>query len=96
MMDRYEMLKTINGDLLGECTELRKRIDFYRKYFSSQDNVVCKDKLEGCEYCTGDEGDRPFLNGTSLYIDNDGCIFNTNTGDSFVIHFCPICGRRLN
>lgn len=95
MMDRYEMLKTINGDLLGECTELRKRIDFYRKYFSSQDNVEKVNTSDGCEYCTGDEGDKPYINNTSLYIDNAGCIFNTNTGDSFKINFCPMCGRKL-
>ena len=95
-MDRYEMLKTVNGDLLGECTELRKRIDFYRNYFGQQDNVVCKDKSEGCEYCTGDESDRPFINSNFLYVDNDGCIFNVDTGESFKINFCPMCGKRLN
>lgn len=95
-MDRYEMLKTVNGDLLGECTELRKRIDFYRNYFGQQDNVVCKEKSDGCEYCTGDVDDRPYLNGTSLYIDDNGHVFNTNTGDSFKIYFCPMCGRKLD
>lgn len=95
-MDRYEMLKTINGDLLGECTELRKRIDFYRNYFGQQDSVVCKDKSDGCEYCTGDVDDRPYLNSTSLYIDDDGFVFSTNTGNSFKIDFCPMCGRKLD
>lgn len=95
-MDRYEMLKTVNGDLLGECIELRKRIDFYRNYFGQQDNVVCKDKSEGCGYCTGEPADRPYLNDSSIYLDEENNLVNVNTGDSFKINFCPMCGRKLD
>lgn len=95
-MDRYEMLKTINGDLLGECTELRKRIDFYRKYFSSQNNVEKVDTSDGCVYCTGDVADRPYVNDSSIYLDDENYLVNVNTGDRFEINYCPMCGKRLN
>lgn len=66
------------------------------EYVSSNDCFYIASKSDGCGYCTGDVGDRPYFNGTSIYIDDNGLVFNMNTGDSFKINFCPMCGRKLN
>lgn len=50
----------------------------------------------GCEYCTGDVDDRPFLDSEDLYISGDGRLTSDGRDHDFCkIEFCPKCGRPL-
>ena len=52
----------------------------------------------GCEYCTGDVNDRPYLDLHSkrYYIDEFGILTDENEDNSISeLNFCPVCGRPL-
>ena len=50
----------------------------------------------GCEYCTGDVDDRPFLDSEDLYISGDGWLTSDGQDHDYCkIEYCPKCGKPL-
>ena len=50
----------------------------------------------GCEYCTGDVDDRPFLDSEDLYISGDGWLISDGQDHDYCkIEYCPKCGKPL-
>ena len=50
----------------------------------------------GCEYCTGDVDDRPYLDSKRLYLDKNGILTDEIEDiDILRLNFCPICGAPM-
>lgn len=50
----------------------------------------------GCEYCTGDVDDRPYLDSKRLYLDKNGILTDEIENiDILRLNFCPVCGKPL-
>lgn len=50
----------------------------------------------GCEYCTGDVDDRPYLDSKRLYLDKNGILTDEIENiDILRLDFCPVCGKPL-
>ena len=50
----------------------------------------------GCEYCTGDVDDRPYLDSKRLYLDKNGILTDEIENiDILRLSFCPVCGKPL-
>ena len=50
----------------------------------------------GCDYCTGDVDDRPYLYSQRYYIDEFGILTDGIENISVSeLNFCPICGKPL-
>lgn len=61
---------------------------------------VSRDRIEkvwsGCEYCTGDVDDRPYLDSKRLYLDKNGILTDEIENiDILRLNFCPVCGKPL-
>ena len=61
---------------------------------------VSRDRIEkvwsGCEYCTGDVEDRPYLDSKRLYLDGNGILTDEIENiDILRLNFCPVCGKPL-
>jgi len=65
---------------------------------------MAKKKTSGCEYCTGKKSN--FGEYGSFYIEEDqtwsgknayflNCYFDELYEDSWIINYCPVCGRKL-
>lgn len=61
---------------------------------------VSRERIEkvwsGCEYCTGDVDDRPYLDSKRLYLDKNGILTDEIENiDILRLNFCPVCGKPL-
>lgn len=50
----------------------------------------------GCEYCSGDVDNRPYLDSRRLYLDENGVLTDEIENiDILRLEFCPKCGKPL-
>ena len=50
----------------------------------------------GCEYCSGDVDNRPYLDSKRLYLDKNGVLTDEIENiDILRLEFCPKCGKPL-
>lgn len=61
---------------------------------------VSRERVEqvwrGCEYCSGDVDNRPYLDSKRLYLDGNGILTDEIENiDILRLDFCPICGKPL-
>ena len=80
----------------SKAKHANKRLAKRRERNMWKKDAASENERIGCEYCTGDIDDRPFLDGMDLYIDNSGKLVSCNYDCEVAeLSYCPKCGRPL-
>lgn len=86
---------TRENELEAENRELKERIVNWRKCMAPTRERVEK-VWRGCEYCSGDVDNRPYLDSKRLYLDKNGVLTDEIENiDILRLEFCPKCGKPL-
>lgn len=84
--------KEIQAKLRPQIMELVQNISALRPVSREQVEKV----WSGCEYCTGDVDDRPYLDSKRLYLDENGILTDEIENiDILRLNFCPVRGKPL-
>lgn len=101
-MTREEAIKALQiegieiGGKAKRLTEFMVALDVAQKALRPVSREQVEKVWSGCEYCTGDVDDRPYLDSKRLYLDKNGILTDEIENiDILRLNFCPVCGKPL-
>lgn len=101
-MTREEAIKALRiegieiGGKAKRLVEFMVALDVAQKALRPVSREQVEKVWSGCEYCTGDVDDRPYLDSKRLYLDKNGILTDEIENiDILRLDFCPVCGKPL-